>query len=282
VLVGLVAALGAAVAFGVAALLQAVAARQEAPVRGVDPRLLLRMLRRPAFVGALALNLAGFGLHVAALRTLPLFLAQATIASSVAVTALLSARVLRVRLTRSDLAAVLGVCAGLALLAGTASDTGTVQPDVGVRAALLVAVVLVAAAGSLAERSQGPAGAPLLGLVSGLGFAVVAVSARVLPGLDPATVLRDPATYALLASGAVAFLLYATALQRASVLAVTSTMVLGQTVAPAVVGVVALGDELRPGAAPLAVVGLALAVAGTAALARYDPQVMAVGSRRGG
>lgn len=273
-LLGLAAAFGAAVAFGIAAVLQAVAARQEPPVRGVDPLLLVRLLRHPAFLAALALNLGGFLLHLGALRSLSLYLTQAVISASVAVTAVLSARFLRVRLSRREQLAVLAVCAGLAMLTATASEAGTTVVD-GIGLALLVATAAVGAAGVLVARLRGPLGAALLGLVAGLGFAVVAVAGRVLPELSAAALLRSPATYALLAAGSIAFLLYATALQRGSVLTVTAPLVLAQTAAPAAVGVLALGDRLPAEAAPVAALGLVLAVAGSALLARYDPQALA-------
>lgn len=272
-LLGLLGALAAAVAFGVAALLQAVASRYEPVTSGVDPRLLLRLLRHPAFLAALALNLAGFALHLLALRTLPLFLAQTVVSSSVAVTALVGARLLRTALDRQDVAAVVAVCAGLSLLTATAEEAGTTATTSGGRALLLVAVVLVAVAGGLTGRLHGHLGASLLGLVAGLGFAVVAVAARVLPDLDVATLLTDPAAYALVLAGPVAFLLYSTALQRADVLTATSATVVGQTAAPALVGLLLLGDRVREGARPLLVLGLLLAVAGAAVLSRRDPQV---------
>ena len=271
---GLAAALAAAAAFGVAALLQALAARREEAVQGVDPRLLVRMLRSPAFVVALALNLLGFALHVVALRSLPLFLAQAAISSSVVVTALLSGRVLHAPLARREHVAVVGVGIGLALLTATAAHTGEEQPGTAVRWGLLAAAGAVAVAGVVVARLRSAVGVSLLGLTGGLGFAVVALATRSLPDLRPSTLVADPATYALLLGGGVGFLLYATALQRAAVMVATSAMVVGQTVAPSLVGVLLLGDEVRAGAGVLAVGGLALAVAGSAALARYDPHLL--------
>lgn len=273
-LLGLPAALAAAFAFGVAALLQAVAARHEPTSAGVDPRLLLRLVRRPVFLAAVALNLLGFGLHLVALRTLPLFLAQTVVSSSVAVTALAAARVLGVPLGRPEVLAVLGVCSGLALLTATADEVGEGSTTAPARALLLLAVLVVLGAGVLAGRLAGAAGAALLGLAAGTGFAVVAVAARVLPELAPGALLVEPAAYALVAGGAVGFLLYSVALQRAGVLTATSATVVGQTVAPALVGLLLLGDRVRPGSAPVVVVGLLLAVASAAALARRDPAVL--------
>jgi hypothetical protein len=115
----------------------------------------------------------------------------------------------------------------------------------------------------------------VLGLVSGLGFAVVAVAGRVLPDLSPPALATQPATYALLVAGPVGFLLYAVALQRAAVMTATSSLVLVQTVAPALVGVLLLGDQVRSGGVAFAVIGLALAVAGAGTLARFDPYLLA-------
>ena len=277
-LLGFVLALGAAVAFGVAALLQALAARREQVTDAVDPRLLLRMLRRPAFLGALALNLGGFALHFTALRLLPLFVAQTVIGASVAVTALLSARVLGAALNRQEYAAVAAVCAGLALLGVAGGDSGEVTTTTGERAWLLAVTAAIVGVGALAGRVQGTRGALLLGFVAGLGFAVVAISARVLPTFAPPDVLGDPATYALLAAGTVAFLLYSAALQRGSAITSTAAMVLLQTAGPSLVGVLLLGDSVRSGWAPVAGLGIVLAGVGAITLARFDPQVLAESS----
>ena len=270
-LVGLLAALAAAVAFGVGALLQALASRAE-PLTGsaLDPRLLLRLLRRPSFLAAVGLTLVGAALHLVALRELPLFLAQTVVSASVAVTAVVGTRVLRTTLRRGDVGAVVAVCAGLALLTATAEESEGVVTTTAERALLLGAVAVVLLAGWLAGRLPGAAGAGALGLVAGLGFAVVAVAARVLPSLEVATLVREPAAYAIAVGGPTAFLLYSTALQRASVLVGTSATVVGQTIAPAVVGLLLLGDRVRDGTAPLLVIGLLLAVAGAAVLARLE------------
>lgn len=269
-LLGLLAALTAAVAFGVGALLQAVASRAEPTSRGLDPRLLLRLLRRPAFLTAVLLTLAGGALHLVALRTLPLFLAQSVVSSSVAVTALVGVRVLRTRLHRGDVLAVVAVCAGLAMLTATAEEAGESTTTAGQRALLLVAVAGVLVAGALAVRVSGAAGAALLGLVGGLGFAVVAIGARVVPSLSPGALVSDPAAYAVVLGGPLAFLLYSTALQRASVLVGTAATVVGQTVAPALVGLLLLDDRVREGRTPLLLAGLVLAVTGAAVLARLE------------
>ena len=89
----------------------------------------------------------------------------------------------------------------------------------------------------------------MLGAIAGLGYGVVAVAARVLPGYALPELLRDPATYALVAAGVVSFMLYATALDRGSVTVATAAVVLAETAPPALVGILFLGDHTRPGLA---------------------------------
>jgi drug/metabolite transporter (DMT)-like permease len=270
VLLGLSAALAAAVAFGVAAVLQGISTAETEASSGLDPRLLLRLLRQPVFLASLLLNLLGFGLHVVALRSLPLFLAQAAIASSVAVTAVLATRVFAVRLTRAQWGCVAAVVAGLALLAGTAESGTALTAGPGVRWLVLVTVVGVAAAGAIVARRRDPVTAVLLGLLGGTAYGMVAVSARLLGEVAWSSLPGDPATYLLLACGAVAYLLYTTAMQRGSVTTTTAAVVVTQTAVPAIVGITLLGDRVHAGLAPLAVVGFLLALAGAAALARFE------------
>ncbi|KOG15312.1 membrane protein, partial [Streptomyces viridochromogenes] len=122
-------ALGAAVCFGTATVLQAVAARAASAQggRGGEAGVLLRALRQWRYLAGLALDGLGFVLQVAALRSLPIYAVSAALASSLAVTAVVAARLLRVRLRRSEWAAVAVVCAGLAMLglaSGAEGDRG--------------------------------------------------------------------------------------------------------------------------------------------------------------
>ncbi|HKG52463.1 MAG TPA: hypothetical protein VKB14_18690 [Actinomycetales bacterium] len=276
-----VAAVAAAVAYGVAAVLQAVAARRVEPAEGVDPTLLVRLLRRPAFVVAVVLNLVGYVLHLMALRSLPLFLVQAAIAASVAVTAVLSGPVLGAVLTGRDKLAVGSAAAGLMLLTIGSGGTTAGTLGTGGRWLLVAAAAAVCIAGFLAGRITGGTGAALLGAVAGFGYAVVGVGSRVLPELRPAALITDPATYAVVISGGVAFLLYATALQRGEVMTATGPMVVVQTVVPSLVGVTLLADVVRSGWEVPALLGLALAVWGAFQLGRSGAGSPAYTSRVG-
>jgi hypothetical protein len=109
----------------------------------------------------------------------------------------------------------------------------------------------------------------VLGAVAGLGYGVLAVAARVLPGFTIHDLIHDPAAYALAAAGVVSFMLYATALEDGSVTVATAAVVLAETVPPAAVGILFLGDHTRPGLGGVAVLGFSLAVVCAVALARF-------------
>jgi drug/metabolite transporter (DMT)-like permease len=268
----------AAVCYGIAAVMQAMSARAASrrsvtsggvPDGGVDLGLVVRMLRQWRFIASIGLDLIGFAAQLVALRRLPLFAAQAMIASNLAVTAVFAAWLLNLELAWREWLAVTGVIAGVALLgssAGAHTATGAGQEF---KLALMLAVVGTALAGVACSRIQGPARTPLLGAVAGLGYGVLAVAARVLPGFSPAELIRDPAAYALAAAGIVSFILYATALEDGSVTVATAMVVIAETIAPAVVGVVFLGDHAKRGLGGVAVLGFSLAVVCAVALARF-------------
>ncbi|GAA3221575.1 hypothetical protein GCM10020256_28430 [Streptomyces thermocoprophilus] len=183
---------------------------------------LLRALRQWRYLAGLALDGVGFLLQVAALRSVPIYLVGAALASSLAVTAVASARLLRVRLSRLEWSAVAVVCAGMAMLglaSGTEGDTGgTAALRWSVLGVALVVLGLGAVGGRLAGRSR----ALVLGLGAGLGFGVVEVSVRLIDSLALSDLVANPASYALLVGGAAAFLLLTTALQRGSVTSATA------------------------------------------------------------
>jgi drug/metabolite transporter (DMT)-like permease len=274
VVLGLGAALGAAVLFGVASILQAVGSRKVPTESELDPRRLggfvVSLLRQPAFLGALVLNLAGFGLHFVALRHLPLYLAQAGIAVSLVVTALLATRLMSDQLSALEWSAVISVCVGLGLLAVSAGDAGDSAQHHGLIIGVIIGLVAIATLGALASRSQHGVSTALLGLLAGLGYAGVAISARMLQDDSLHDLLRGPTTYTLPISGALAFILYSLALQRGSVTLATTPMIALQTITPAAVGVLVLDDAVRAGWWPAALVGFLLSAAGSVILVRFE------------
>ncbi|MER5543445.1 DMT family transporter [Streptomyces sp. NPDC001118] len=264
-------ALGAAVCFGTATVLQAMAARTAGDDGGGggDAALLLRALRQWRYIAGLALDGVGFLLQIAALRSVPIYAVGAALAASLAVTALVAARLLRVRLSGIEWAAVGVVCAGLAMLGLASGTEGDRSAPGWLKYALVAAAAGVLLLGGVGGRLRGRTRALLLGLGAGCGFGVVEVAVRLIDSLHPADLLTNPATYALLLGGGAAFVLLTSALQRGSVTTATAGLVIGETIGPAAVGVVWLGDRTREGLTWLAALGFAVAVAGALLLARF-------------
>ena len=279
-LASLVAALVSAFCYGVAAVMQAMAIRsashRSARIQAgdenadrVDPRLLVRLMGQWRFLASLGIDLVGFLAQLVALRQLPLFAVQAVIASNLAVTAVFAAWLMHVRLGLKEWLAVAGVVIGVGMLGSSAGGEGAANVGPAFQIALMVTVAGVAVAGMAAARLPNPYRTPVLGATAGLGYAVLAVAARILPGFSPQQLVRNPATYTLAAAGIVSFLLYASALEGGSVTVATAAVVLAETVPPAIVGVMFLGDTTRRGLTGLAVSGFVLAVASAVALARF-------------
>ncbi|MFI8229644.1 DMT family transporter [Streptomyces sp. NPDC085900] len=265
----MVCALGAAVCFGTATVLQAVAAREATGGGGGEAALLLRALRQWRYLAGLALDGLGFLLQIVALRSIPIYAVAAALASSLAVTGVVAARLLHVRLSGLEWGAVGMVCAGLAMLGLASGAEGDRQGSMALKWAVLVIAVAVLALGLVGGRWTGRGRDLVLGLGAGFGFGVVEVAVRLIDSLAPSALLANPATYALLIGGGAAFLLLTSALQRGSVTTATAGMVIGETLWPAAVGVVWLGDRTREGLTWLAVLGFAVAVAAALALARF-------------
>ena len=275
-LVSLTAALIAALCYGIASVMQAIAVREasnrphaDAAGGGVDPGLVPRMLRQWRFVASLILDTLGFVAQLVALQRLPLFAVQAIVASNLAVTAVLASLVIGVALSWREWLAVSGVVAGVGLLGSSAGPEGATAAGAVFKLALIVAVAGLGVCGLAAARFREPMRTLLLGTVAGFGYGLIGIAARVLNGFEPLTLLRDPAAYAVAAAGIVSFVFYATALESGSVTVATAAVVLAETLPPAIIGVMFLGDRTRPGLEPAAIAGFLLAVASAVMLARF-------------
>jgi drug/metabolite transporter (DMT)-like permease len=274
----LVAAVVAALCYGVASVMQAISVRQAShrtaefagsAGQGVDPGLLVRMLRQWLFLISIAIDFVGFVAQLVALRQLPIFAVQAIMAANLAVTAVCAAWLMKMRLELREWIAVAGVVVGVALLGLSAGVQGARRVHPPFELGLIIAVIGVGLGGLAVARLPNPVRTPALGATAGLGYAVLAVSARILPGFAPLELLRSPATYTLAAAGIVSFVLYATALEGGSVTTATAAVVLAETLPPAVVGVLFLGDTTRRGLSVVAGLGFVLAVFSAVALARF-------------
>ena len=270
-------ALGTSLCYGVGSVLQAAAATATARAERLDPRLLLTLARGWRYPLGLALDGVGFVLSLVALRSLPVYVVQSVVASFLAVTAVVGAAVLGLRLQKREVVALAVVVLGLVLVGLSAAPEPA--PVVGSPTqwlVLAIAITLVLVSVPLGRTTR-PGGVWLLGGVAGLAFGTVAVAARLLStsvtlgriAEDARALVGAPAFYAVLVATPLALVAYETALQRGSVVAATAPLVVGETVLPALAGLSLLGDHTRPGWGSLATLGFLLAVGASLLLCRF-------------
>ena len=270
---GLAGAFAAAVAYGFATVLQAIGARQQGSVDDLDTRLVQRLLHSTPYVMGVALDAVGFALSFMALRSEPLFLVQAIVASSLAVTAILAMTVLGAHPSAAEWTALLAVTAGLVLLGLSAKiehPAPLAQSDRLLLLALVVAVGVAAFAVARSQRVASKGDVWAFGVLAGLMYGAGGIAARVLtPSHRPERLLTDPALWTLICAGILGLLLYAMALQRGSVTVATAATTAADTLMPAAIGFFLLGDHPAPGRGVMAAVGFGLTVFGALALARF-------------
>jgi hypothetical protein len=185
------------------------------------------------------------------------------------VTAVAAATWLRVPLSRGEWLGVAAVVAGLLALAVSAAEGEKVILSTFERWMPLLFGVLLLILTWAAARLTGRLGVVALGAMAGFGFGLVGIATASLA--DPITVtglLTDPAAWGVLVAGGVSLLALATALQRGAVTQATAAMVVAETVIPSIIGLVFLGNRIRPGYEVLMAFGMVLAIGGAVALAR--------------
>lgn len=266
-------ALFAAASNAMASVLQRRVARDSPPERTQGLGLISRVIRRPRWLAGIGCLTAGFLLQATALSFGGLALVQPLMAAELPLTLVLAALVSRTALDRGGWIAVALMTAGLALLlAGAAPTPGKREPDG--RAWLIAAGAAVALIGVLTllgMRRRGGIRAGLLGVGSGLGFALTAAFMTTVAkrfGSGPATAFETWQLYAMVAAGVCSLLLLQYALQSGSLAIAQPALTITDPVAGVVLGVTLFGDRIRLGGWIAAqAVGVVLIVLGTVRLA---------------
>ncbi|MGW3077393.1 MULTISPECIES: hypothetical protein [unclassified Kitasatospora] len=284
-IIGLVTAVAASACYGTGSVLQAVGSRRSAreeAAKGATTSTTehggpsLSSTAKAAvtweFILGTVLDLIGFGLGALAARLLPLFLSQTIISANLVITAVLSIKLLGIRLKQLEWASIAVLCSALVLLAVSAGPEGGHHAAMSFHWWLLIVTTVLLVGGSLLVRRMGANGAIVAGLLSGLGFGALGVGVRILNGIEPfafGELLSDPALYAVLVGGLGGMYIHTVALQIGSVNGATAALVVGETVLPGAVGVLWLGDSSKAGLGWLGVIGFVLAVVAAVGVAYF-------------
>ncbi len=259
------------VAYGVANFLQAVAANREHAPKSLSPWLLFRLATHKTYVTGIACQVIGFILAILARADLPLFLVQGAVAAGLGVTAILGVVILKWRMPRAEIALLIGLSLGIVALIVSAQPS--VSKDLGPHATLGLAAstVVIGALGFLVARfMRGVPSSVTLGGLAGLAFGAAAVVSRPLAGTAEFTqLLANPLLYLIIVQSLTAQLLLAMAMQRGSTTAAVASMDAAFAAPPAALGLLLLGDKVRPGFGWIAGAGFAVTLITVLLLTRY-------------
>ncbi|GAB16852.1 hypothetical protein GOEFS_015_00490 [Gordonia effusa NBRC 100432] len=270
-IVGVLFAVLAALAYGTASVLQARGAQQVSDLASPPTlRSTLAAILTVSYLAGMALDGLGFVGTLVSARLIPLFLSQTIMSANLIVTALLGIIVLGTRLRPRDWAAIGVVVAALLLLGVAAGDEGHKPVGAVMHWSVLIIGIVVLAVGVALVRWLGARVAVIAGLGAGALFGLMAIAVRILDGVDPLDVgqiLGDPAAYGILVGGIGGFYLFTVALQTGSVNGAAAALVVGETVIPGIVGIALLGDTTRAGWGAVAVIAFIAAVVGAVVVA---------------
>jgi drug/metabolite transporter (DMT)-like permease len=244
-------ALLAALAYAGGSTLQSVAVSR----RGRD--------RTARFLLGAALDVIAWALSLVALRGLPVYVVQAVLASSLAFTVVFARIWQHTALRGRDVAAIGALIPALAViaLAGREQSAPVVGPATTAYLTIFGFAAALAAAAAVGRRTPVPA------VLAGLSFSATALAARAVHLSAPLWhTLQQPLVWVVVATGAAGTLAYAAALERGPVGPATAQLWAVEVVVPAVVAIPLLGDTVRPGWLPAAVLAVLVVVAVTVVL----------------
>ncbi|GAA2506992.1 membrane protein [Winogradskya humida] len=265
---------GMIAAYGVANLLQSMAAARTTVHHTFDPQLLVRLAGHRTYLLGVGCQVLGFVLAFLARRDLPLFLVQASVAAGLGVTALLGVLILKWSLPVAEIALLTLLLAGITALVLSAQPAHSRQLGTSAVVGLGVAVAVIGVLGFFSVRLHGALGSVVLGSLAGIAFSAAAIAARPLANEHSAAeVGANPLLYLLVVHSIIGQLLLGMAMQRGSTTAAVAAMDAAGAVPAAIVGLLLLGDRIHPGREWLAGLGFVVTLAAVIALTRYaEPQ----------
>jgi drug/metabolite transporter (DMT)-like permease len=275
-----VCALGSAVLYALASVLQHRGAMAQPDDQSLKVGLLVRLARQPAWLTGLACDVGGYVLQFVALGHGPIIVVQTLLVCGLLFALPIGAAWSGRRLDRKDWIGAFLVCAGLACFLGVADPAaGRDDASTGSWVVLLVTVAVLALA--LTAASLGPdarrravllAGAT--GVVYGAAAALTKTSAHLLGhGLVPLVTNWQP--YALVVFGAAGMLLSQSAFQAGVLDFSLPTMTVADPIASIAIGAVVLREAISssPAAITIEVVSLLAMSGGVWLLARFEAEL---------
>ena len=267
-------ALIASCCFAVAAVIQQGAAARLPPGRAFDPAVLLRLIRKPAWLAGLAAVIGGFVLQAAALGLGRLVVIEPVLATSLLFALALAARRARRALRPGEWAAALAVVVGLAvfLVAGQPAGGQRVAGAAALGLAAAVAVGVTGLCALAAGRLTAARRALLLGVGAGAAAGAtdaLVKSVTVLAAGHLVSLFTDARLYLLIAVGLLAYTLQQNGYRAAGLAAFLPAFAVTEPVTGSLLGLLIYHERLssRPGQIVLELAACAAAIWGIVRLA---------------
>jgi len=279
-LIAALAALAAAMVFGMTSVAEQRSTKRVKTERALSPRILLDLVHQPLWDVAIVGAVAGFTLQAIALRFGPLALVEPILVCDLIFAVLISAY-LRKRRDPVIFAGVVACSAGIGGFLAIARPSGG-QPTVSFTVVLPLAAGLAAVmAGCLAVARRSRNLRPLaLALACGINYGVAAFLVKLVTSEFSAGVvhvLSNWPIYVLAVVGPVGFVLNQDAFQQGTLLApVLAIIIASDPIVSIALGALWLGEKLSASPAGLAgeIVSLLVMTAGIVVLARHAPQAL--------
>jgi hypothetical protein len=181
---------------------------------------------------------------------------------------------LKWRLPIAEIALLSLVVLGIGALAASAEPTKGSQLGARGIITLIGALAVIGFTSTFAARIKGVLGSVVLGSIAGLCFSSAAIAARPLASANSvAEFVLNPLLYLVIAHSLTGQLLLGLAMQRGSTNAAVAGMDAAGAIPAAIIGLLFLGDQMRPGLEWLAATGFVLTLGAVIALTRYaEPQ----------
>lgn len=268
-------ALAGSICFAVATVTQQRACTRLPAGRAFEPAVLLRLLRRPAWLAGQAAVIAGFALQAAALGLGRLVVVEPVLASGLLFTLALAARRDRRRLRAGEWWAALAVVAGLAVFLVAGQPTGG-QRTAGAMPLGLAAVAAVGLAGlcaPVAGRFAASRRALMLGIVAGVAAGATDALTKTVTVLavgHPLALFADARLYLLIVVGVLTCTIQQNGYRAAGLAAFQPAFAVMEPVIGALLGLSIYHERLSDGPGQIVVELAACAAAawGIARLAR--------------
>ncbi|WP_229071120.1 hypothetical protein [Actinoplanes sp. DH11] len=254
-----------AVSYAVGSILQAIGAKRSHNT--------VSTLGHPLYLIGIALDISAWVAAMFALQHLAVYVVESVLAGSLTITAVLAWLFLKSKLRQRDVIAIVCTAAALTALAMSAGQQHEMVPSTTMRIAFPAAAVGVVILGWATTRIGIPG---LIAAVGGLSLGGAALTGRALTlppgsmdsfGTAVVAIATEPLVWALLIFPINGMILYANALQQGDVGRVTAVHWTGEVVAPSVIALTLLGDTVRPGWEPAALLAGIITIASAVILA---------------